>query len=186
MARRPAWYYNRQAARAEARETYQRTYQGPPETAAITQRGPTTEVFYRSMSLRDGTDALNFTVSVLNETLTQITATEAGLLTVLTAGEVSRGIRNSGVKPTRAHWYRGDPTPSRQTSAWGTRYTRSYAPGSHASIPFSRATAAFTPDDLRDAFTALFGPGGTKRTLLGAANGRAYLELEVANLGFNS
>lgn len=183
---RPSWYYERQAREAQARETFLQNYQGPPAGTQIQQRGPSTDVFYRSMALLDASDHLIFSTSVQTDTLTQVTATEAGLLTTLGSGQTANRLRNSGVKPSRAHWYRGDTTPTRQTSRWGTSYSRYYAAGSHRSIPFSVASGVFTPDDLRDRFTTLFGPGGTKRTLLGAANGRAYLELEVANVGFNT
>lgn len=186
MARRPAWHYRRQAQRAEARETFLANYEGPPVDAAVQQRGPASPVFYRSMALVGGAEHQAYTTNVDDDTLTQVTAAEAGLLETLPTGESANRLRGSGIKPTRAHWYRGDATPTRETSRWGTRWTRYYTAGSHRSIPFSRPSGLFTPDDLRDQFTLLFGPTGTKRALLGASNGRAYLELEIANLGFNS
>lgn len=186
MGRRPAWHYRRQAQRAEARETFLANYEGPPVDAAVQQRGPTTPVFYRSMTLVGGAEHTAFTTSVDNDTLTQVTAAEAGLLETLPAGETSNRLRGSGVKPTRVHWYRGEATPNRETSRWGTRWTRYYTAGSHRSIPFSRPSGLFTPDDLRDQFVVLFGPTGTKRALLGATNGRAQITFEVANLGFTT
>lgn len=182
--RRPSWYYTRQAQEAQARETFLQNYAGPPANTIVEQRGASTDLFYRSLSLVSGTEHTEFIVQVPNTTLAQVTAAEAGLLTTTTGAPLK--IRGSGVKPSRAHWYQGDPTPRYETSRWNTSYIRYYSRGTHKSVPFSIATGLFDADALRDAFSGLFGPSGTKRALLGATNGRAYLELEVANLSFNS
>lgn len=179
-----SWYYARQAEQATAREAYYRN-RVPPESSAIESKGPSTDVFYRSLILLDGTDHLIFRTSVDNTTLGLLSAAEAGLLTTLGAGDVSQRMRGSGVKPTRVHWYRGATNPVRTRSAWNTSVARYYdtqGGRSHFSVPFSRATGVFNADDIADAFQALFGPGGSKRTLLGSANGRASITWERATI----
>lgn len=178
---RPEWYLRRQLAQAEARNTFFQNYQGPAETAAIQQRGATTSLYYRSLLLRDGVDPELFTVNVLDTTLASFPATDAGLLAAVPAGAVPQRVRGSGLQPTRAFWYRGDGTPTRRTSRWGTRYTAYHASGSHRSIPFSQGTGVFDGPDLVARFNTLFGPGGTRRALLGSG-GRAHLEFEEISI----
>lgn len=178
MARmRRAWYYQRQAREAQQREDFLENYQGPPEGTTIQSRGPSTAVFYRSLALRSGTDHLFFSTSVDNDSLAIVSATNAGLVTTLPANTTALPLRGSGIKPSRASWYRGDPNPTYVRSRWGTSYARNYQPGTHRSVPLSRATGAFDAADLVEAFNGLFGPGGTLRGNLGT-NGRANLELE--------
>lgn len=179
---KPAWYYEKQATQAQARADYFRN-RVPPETANIESRGASTDVYYRSLILTDGTDPLIFATQVPNTTLANLTAAQAGLLTTLPSGDVASRLRGSGVKPTKVHWYSGAANPTRRRTAWGTSVAKYYdeqAGRSHYSIPFSKATGAFTADDIRDAFLALFGPGGSKRSLLGTANGRASITWESA------
>lgn len=181
---KPTWYYERQAQQAEARENFYRN-RVPPEQTDIESRGAQTDVFYRSMLLLEGTDHLIFSTTVPTDTINQVTAAEAGLLTTLASGDVATRMKGSGVKPTRIHWYRGSTNPVRRRTAWNTSVARYYdtAGGrSHFSIPFSRATGNFGPDDLNDAFRAMFGSGGSKRNLLGTANGRAYIRWETATV----
>lgn len=187
--RKPAWYYERQAKEATARENYYKNYTPPAEDTTIESRGAQTEVYYRSLIQLDGTDHLIYLTQVPAATLNLLTAAEAGLKTTLASGETASRLRGSGVKPTRVHWYRGSTNPVRKSTAWGTKVARYYdtAGGrSHYSAPFSKATGNFNPDDLKDAFTALFGPGGTKRSLLGTANGRAYISWETVSVSANS
>jgi hypothetical protein len=186
---RPAWYYERQAREATARENYFKNRTPPTEDTAIESRGAQTEVYYRSLIMMDGTDHLIYTAQVPVSTLNLVTAAEAGLKTTLAAGETSSRLRGSGVKPTRVHWYRGSTNPVRRSTAWGTKVARYYDDGagqSHRSMPFSKATGVFNADDVKDAFNALFGPGGSKRNLLGTANGRAYLSWESASVSANT
>lgn len=182
---KPVWYYQRQARDAEARNNYFQNRTPPAEDATIESRGAQTEVYYRSLIQISGTDHLIYTTQVPTATLNLVTAAEAGLKTTLGSGETSSRLKGSGVRPTRVKWYRGSTNPVRRTTPWGTRVARYYDDGggrSHYSVPFSRATGVFNADDLKDAFTALFGPGGTKRNLLGSANGRAYIEWERATV----
>jgi hypothetical protein len=186
---KPAWYYERQARDASARENYFKNRTPPAEDTTIESRGAQTEVYYRSLIQLSGTDHLIYTTQVPAATLNLVTAAEAGLKTTLAAGETSSRLKGSGVRPTRVKWYRGATTPVRKTTAWGTKSARYYddqAGRSHYSIPFSRATGVFGADDLKDAFVALFGPGGSKRNLLGAANGRAYIDWERATISAQS
>lgn len=93
------------------------------------------------------------------------------------------------MKPTRVHWYQGDATPVRVKTDWNTSWTRYYnstGDRSHYSMPFSLATGLITVDEIQEKFNELFGPTGTKRSLLGASNGRAYLTFERAPVSFNS
>ena len=178
---KPVWYYQRQARDAEARNNYFQNRTPPAEDATIQSRGAQTELFYRSLIQRSGTEHLIYSIQVPTQTLGQLTAAEAGLKATLEEDEVALRLRGSGVRPTRIKWYRGSTTPVRRTTPWGTRVARYYDTAgqrSHFSIPFSRVTGVFDGDDLRDAFDNLFGPGGSKRGLLGQANGRAYIEWE--------
>lgn len=186
---RPAWYYERQAREATARENFFKNRVPPTEDTTIQSRGAQTEVYYRSLIMLDGTDHLIYVTQVPAATLNLVTAAEAGLKTTLASGETASRLRGSGVKPTRLHWYRGSTNPVRRSTAWGTKVARYYddAGGrSHYSTPFSRATGVFNADDVKDAFTALFGPGGSKRNLLGTQNGRAYISWETATVSANT
>lgn len=139
------------------------------------------DVYYRSMIQVGDTDHLIYATSVPSATLQLVSAAEAGLLTTLGVGETAARLRGSGVKPTKIHWYRGRATPIRRRTAWNTSVSVYYddtSGRSHYSMPFSKTTGLFTADDVKDAFNAMFGPGGTKRSLLGAANGRAHIEWE--------
>lgn len=179
---KPSWYYQRQAEQAQARENFFRN-RVPPESTTIESKGPQTTVFYRSLLLLNGTDHLIYRTSVDNTTLGLVTAAEAGLLTTLGTGDVAAPMKGSGVRPTRIQWYRGSTTPTRRRTDWGTSVARYYdttGGRSHFSVPFSRATGVFNADDLIDQFNALFGPSGSKRTLLGGANGRAAIKWERA------
>lgn len=185
-----AWYYQRQAQQAEARENYFKNRVPPEEDQTIETRGAMTDVFYRSLILIEGTDHLTFRTSVPNTTLNVLPATDAGLLTTLTDTSTAQRMRGSGLHPTKIHWYKGATTPTRKRTAWNTSVARYYdqAGGgqSHFSIPFSKATGVFNADDLKDQFNALFGPGGSRRGLLGSANGRAYIEWEKATVSAQS
>lgn len=186
---RPAWYYTRQAQQATARQTYLTNRQPPAEGTTIDERGASTDLFYRSLNMREGTDHLTYKVSVLNTTLSLMSATDSGLVTNLPANTIALNMRGSGVKPTRLHWYKGATTPTRKRSPWGTSWVKYYdeAGGrSHYSVPFSRATGVFDGGDLQGQFEALFGPGGSKRGLLGTKNGRAYFEFEQVRPSFQS
>ena len=176
-----AWYYERQAQQATARDNYYRD-RVPPESSDIESRGASTDLYYRSLIQIEGTDHVIYTVSVPNTTLAKVTASEAGLMTALGTDDVALRLRGSGMKPTKLHWYKGATTATRRRTAWNTSVARYYdteSGRSHYSIPFSRATGVFNADDLKDAFVALVGPSGSKKTtLLGAVNGRAYIEWE--------
>ena len=179
---KPAWYYEKKAQEAEARANYYRTRTPPATGTTINSRGASTTLYYRSLLLKAGAEPLIFAVNVDNDTLANVSAAEAGLKTTLGAGEVSLRLRGSGVKPTRIHWMRGDATPTVQRTAWNTKWVKYYqaGAGSHRSVPVSEATGAITPDDIQQRFDELFGPTGSKRGLLGTANGRAYIEFERA------
>lgn len=184
--RRPAYRLQRELNEANARENFIENYTGPAQGTTVQSRGPTTELYYRSLAQSVGTERVIYKINVDNDTLTQVPAVDAGLLTTLTSTQVAQRLRGSGVKPSRMHWYRGDPSPIYVNSRYGTSYPRTYVPGSNRSIPFSVATGAFSADDLSDQFQILFGNGGTRRALLGASNGRAYVELERAPISANS
>ncbi len=189
MARmRPVYYYQRQADNAQARADYYRTRQPPPEGQAVTSRGPSTTLYYRSLILKSGTDHRFYTVNVLNDNLQRLPAADAGLLAALPAGESSSPIRNSGVRPSRIHWYSGSAAAVVRRTAWNTAWTQYYDAGqrSHYSVPFCIATGAFSADDLVAQFDLLFGAAGSRRALLGAQNGRAYVQFEKANISSNS
>jgi hypothetical protein len=185
---RPAWYYERQAQEAEARAAYYRNRVPPAGDTTIQSRGASTDLFYRSLIQLDGTDHLVYKVSVPNATLTLLPAADAGLATTAGSSTALR-LRGSGLKPTKIHWYRGRATAIRRRTAWNTSvavYYDDQGGRSHYSTPFSQATGIFNPDDLKDKFEALFGPSGTRRNLLGAVNGRAYIEWERVTVSAQS
>lgn len=179
-----AWYYERQAREAKARETYFANRE-VPESATITPRGASQTLYYRSLLQLQGTEHLIYSVQVPTATLALLSASDAGLKNTLATTEIALRLRGSGVRPTRLHWYRGSANPVRRRTAWGTsvaRYYDSTGGRSHYSIPFSRATGNFGPDDLTEAFNGLFGASGSKRALLGEQNGRAYISWERATV----
>ncbi|MBD2002122.1 MULTISPECIES: hypothetical protein, partial [Cyanophyceae] len=98
------------------------------------------------------------------------------------AAKVSFNLRGSGIKPSKASWYRGAGTPVAKVTAWNTRYIQ-YAEAdtdakiTHRSIPLCIKTGEFDAGDIANAFSSIF-DGTNKTTLLGAANGRAQFTLE--------
>lgn len=178
---KPAWYYQRQATISEARATYFAN-KTPTAPGPIQERGAATDLYYRSLTLTDGTNPLIFRVSVLNDTLALMTAADLGLVETLGAGEIALRLRGSGIKPTKIHWYEGAATPVRTNTPWGSSVSRYYdnAGKSHFSAPFSERVGVFTAAALRENFETLFGVGGLKRNLLGLKHGRAWMELEQA------
>lgn len=184
MARqRPSWYYSRQAADAQRREDYFRNRTPPTEDRNIESRGASTDLYYRSLIQIEGTEHLIYATAVRNSTLAIVTAAQAGLMTALPADAVANRLRNSGLKPTKIHWYRGRTDPIVRTTEWQTSVSIYHAEGSHRSMPFSRATGNFDANDLKQAFEALFGAGGTVRTTaLGTVNGRAHITWETVSV----
>lgn len=131
------------------------------------KRPPETILFYRSVFY----NSIFYEVSVNSETLELIGgATALGLLAALPDGSTALPIRGSGIRPSMLKWYYGDATPQVITTAWGSRYIKNYdARGgqAHRSCPISIASGAFNLDNLVAKFNGLFGPGGSKLTLLG-------------------
>lgn len=186
MAIRSSSYYERQAEEAKKRETFLRTRPPRPAGTTVSQRGATTEGLYRSMLIKQGTNPAIFSVDVLTLSLTAVGGLDdCGLLSAMptaaagaTAQNTPLRVRGSGMKPTRVHWYKGN-TPTVQTSRWGTNWTKYYAPKSHQSVPISDAVgASVTVSDVQARFDLIFKDPGRKVELLGAKNGRAYLEFE--------
>lgn len=182
MAMKQPWYYQRQANIAEARNAYFAN-KGPSTPGPIQERGASTGLYYRSLTLTDGTNPLIFSVQVPNDILALTPAAILGLKETLGVGEVALRIRGSGVKPSKIHWYEGTATPVRTNTPWGSSVSRYYdntGGRSHYSAPFSETTGTFTASALREDFEGMFGVGGTHRNLLGLKHGRAWLELEQA------
>ena len=186
MVIRSSSYYERQAEEAKKRETYMRTRPPRPETTVVKQRGATTEAFYRSMLIKQGSDPAIFSVDVLASSLAAVGGPSAcGLLEAMpaaTAGSTAQNtplrVRGSGMKPSRAHWYKGMATPTVKQSRWGTNWTKYYDNDSHQSVPMSDLTgSSISPAKVQSVFDAIF-KGATKTQLLGTKNGRAYLEFE--------
>lgn len=184
---KPAWYYERQAAEAERRADYFRT-KTPSTSTTVRSRGAATGFYYRSLTKKVGTDHIKFAVNVIDSTIALVTADEAGLLTAgeynaLTgAAKVSFNLRGSGVKPSKATWYKGATTPVAKVTAWNTRYIQ-YAEAdtdtkiTHRSIPLCVKTAEFDAGGVAAVFKNIF-EGSKKPTLLGTENGRAQFTLE--------
>jgi hypothetical protein len=180
---RPAWYYERQAQEAQRRADYFRNRTPPTEDRNIESRGAMTDVYYRSLIQIEGTDHLVYETSVRTSTLSIVSAAQAGLLTTLGTGVTANRLRNSGLKPTKIHWYKGRANPIVRPTAWQTNVAIYHEDGTHRSMPFSRATGNFDANDLKVAFEGLFGAGGSVRaTALGSANGRAYITWEQVSV----
>lgn len=184
---KPAWYYQKQAQEAQARANYYLNRQ-PPADATVTPRGASSNAYYRSLNLALGTEPLIIKVSVLQSTLNLVSAADAGLKTTLASTESAIGRRLIRLSPSRIYWYEGDATPGVERTAYGTKYIRYYkkVENSHRSIPVSKASGAVISDDIQDRFNSLFGPGGSKLSLLGTANGRAWLEMEKVSVTADS
>lgn len=182
---KPAWFYERQAQEAQAREDYYRNNPPTAPTGAVVQRGATTTLYYRSLTQSDGVNPLIYKVNVLDDLLAEVTAAELGLNTTLGVDEIGLRLRGSGVKPTKLHYYQGAATPTRTNTPWGTSNIK-YYDGPIRSAPFSQASGTFSAQDLRTRFDALFGGGGSKLALLGARNGRAWIEFETAPVSYVS
>lgn len=194
---KPAWYYDRQAKEAAARETY---FRNKPRTTraagtAIAQKDTVTR-FYRSLFLLDGTEHRQFRVDVDSSALTKIGGeTIAGLTAVGEAGKLILSVREN-LKPTRATWYSGKASPTVAVTAWGSVWTKYYdttGTGADArssySMPLSSVAATFDSKDIITKFNGIFqaaaGTGGNT-TLLGAKNGRASLSLEKVSTATNT
>lgn len=178
---RPAWYYERQAREANARQQFLANREPPEPGGTIESRGASTDVFYRSLLIRDGLESRVYKTQARAEALTIVSAAQAGLLTAAPTNVTPQPVRGSGLRPTRIHWYRGAATATRERSPWNTSWNKYYQEGTHASLPFSRASGAFDAADLVEAFNGLFGASGTVRAqALGAQNGRAHITFERA------
>lgn len=187
MGRKPAWYLERQLQEAQARENYYKNYV-PPESGAVQQRDKTT-AYYRSLNIKAGTEHIAFKIEVGTTSLTAIGGVAAcGLLANPEADTAPLPARNN-VKPSRITWYAGKATPTVGRTEWNTRKVTYYdkvGDQSHFSVPVSKATGAFTSQDLISTFNGLFGASGSKRSLLGAKNGRAWIDLEEFTISSGS
>jgi hypothetical protein len=187
MAIRSSSYYERQAEEAKKRETYMRNRPPRPVGATVTQKGGTTTTFYRSMLIKQGSSPAIFSVDVLTTSLDAVGgATACGLLATMPTDAGTQNtplrVRGSGMKPSRAHWYKGVASPSVRQSKWGTNWTKYYDNNSHQSVPLSDATGTVVAiADVQTVFNSIFS-GATKTQLLGTKNGRAYLEFERVSL----
>jgi hypothetical protein len=184
---RPAWYYQRQAQEAQARENYYTNRQYQANQGAVRQRPETVTRFYRSMTQFDGSEHKVFQVT-LSQPSHEAAGGDSGLglLTTAPTGLTIQSLRGTRIKPSTVKWYRGTGTPTRKTTAWNTQYIKYYSdsdgPGgsqSHYQAPISKATGSFNAQDIQSAFRAMFeGSAGEGR--LGTENGSARLELERA------
>lgn len=166
---------------AREAEIARRRSEGRPAGTVVNRRGPSTQLFYRSLFRKlSATEHAAYSIRVPDDTLAAVGGnTAVGLLATLPATEQSMGSVRREILPTRAFFYRGDVTPTVQRSDWGSNWTRNYAVGSHQSVPLSVATGTYDAADIRTLFGALFGPGGTAAAQLGDSNGRAYLRMET-------
>jgi hypothetical protein len=184
---KPAWYYQKQAQEAAARATYFQN-RVPREDTTVQSRGAQGQAYYQSLNLKLGTNPVIIKVSILQSTLALVSASDAGLKTTLATTESAISRRLIRLKPSKISWYQGDSTPTAQRTEWNTRWLKYYAAGrnTHRSIPVSDTGASFDAQDIQSRFDLLFGPNGSKRGLLGAANGRAWLEMEKVSVTADS
>lgn len=92
---KPAWYYERQKEEAEKREAYYRNRQAPPTGTTVKSRGASTDLFYRSLTQRLEAEPIIYRVGVTNDTLSRLTAAEAGLKNTLADGEIALRLRGT-------------------------------------------------------------------------------------------
>jgi hypothetical protein len=185
---RPAWEYEKLAGERKRREDYLKNK--PRSTNAVVQGRKEVSRFYRSALLKDGTNHELYKIRVDEAALTLLGAGRTpslGLLTTVPDGEIAMRLRGSGLTPSRLHWYKGTATPAATTTPWGTRVLRYYdkqGSRSHYSAPVSKATGAFTLADVISAFNTI--TATDPATLLGAENGRAWLDLETVAIAISS
>lgn len=191
-----AAYYKRQAAEAEARDTYFRTK--PVSTRAdgspVSQKN-LSQLFYRSLFIREGTDHVQFRVDVDTVALGMVSLAATGLTNVGTAGKFILPVRNL-LLPTRGSWYKGTATPTIEVTLWQSRYAKYHdttgagtEQRSHYSVPISSVGATFEVSDIINKFNTIFqgtGTAGGNVTLLGAKNGRAELRIEQVTQAFST
>lgn len=194
--RKPAWLQEREFKRATDKENYYKS-RTPTQSTTVKDRKQVT-LLYRSLFMKIGAEPLIYTVRPSEASVTGAmgigSAAAAGLLTTMPVAPggqtVPLSIRGSGVTPSKASWYKGAAIPVGDTTPWSSRWIRYYdkpATGqSHFSVPFSKASGAVNSAELQAAFTALFGPSGSKKDLLGNENGRAWLTLEQAPLSYST
>lgn len=185
---KPAWEYERLAAERKRREDYLKNK--PRSTNTAVQGRDEVTRYYRSALLKDGTNHELYKIRVDNAALTLLGAGRTpalGLLTAVPEGEIAMRLRGSGLKPSRISWYKGAASPVASTTPWGTRVSRYYdrqGNRSHYSAPISKGTGAFTLADVVTAFNTIVANDTT--TLLGAENGRAWLDLETVAIAVSS
>jgi hypothetical protein len=203
---KPAYYYERKATEAKARENYYRTRAPRPRAGTtVTQKNLETFV-YRSLFLKfttgandaTGTDHIPFKVSVGQGSLGKLgggvaAAAKVGLLTTGSPGalgELARPIRGSHIHPSMIRWSHGTATPVLRTTQYNTTWVQYYdnAAGeaqSNFSVPISKATGDFFPQDIVTTFKTIFSDAA-KAGLIGAKNGRAELDLEYSGSFFST
>ncbi len=203
---KPAYYYERKAAEAKARENYYRTRAPRPRAGGTVVQKDLETYIYRSLFLKfttgagdaTGTDHIPFRVSVGKGSLGKLgggtaAAAKVGLLTTGAPGalgELARPIRGTHIHPSKIVWSTGTATPTPETTPYGTTWIKYYANAegaaqSNFSAPISKATGDFFPQDLVASYKAIFSDAA-KVGLLGAKNGHAELELEYVGSFFST
>jgi hypothetical protein len=191
---RRSWLLQRELDEATARETYFRNRTYTPR--AYQERAPRTPAYYRSVNLKSGTDHLFFDVSGATAGFALFGGTAAsgllalGLLDALPANTASQRLRGSGMTPSKVKFFRGVATPTRETTAWNTRYTKYYATAaagsqSHYSLPISEPTGTFDTADVVARFQLLFDTPTDRNAVLNT-NGAAQLVLEKVSYGVSN
>lgn len=178
--REPAWMIERRLNRARDREEYLKN--NPPQPSGTIEQMNFATKYYRSLFLKsDATTHRWFTVETDTVAFAKIGDVLLGVLDDLPDGEQPAMSARGIVLPTRAFWYKGTATPDHGTSPWGSKWAKYYAEDggrSHYSAPLSKATGAFTFNDIVTSFNAIFADDTRKGELLGAKNGRAWLRPE--------
>lgn len=185
---KPAWYYEKQATEAKAREEFYRNRK-PTDSTTVKKRSRRS-MFYRSLFLKNGAEASYLKVSVSEAALTLLTEESSGLLAELPDKKFAYPIRGTGIKPTMISWYKGAATATAKKTTWGSRWIQYYdktGDQSHYSLPFSLKTGDVTASALQAGFDGLFNSkDGSKKNLLGDDNGRAWMDLESVPLSHDS
>lgn len=179
---RPAWYYQRQAEYATARETYYRTRQPNSNTNVIAR--PTTKLGYRCLLLRVGTNVPIIKLPTSDRAITFFQASRLNLLETIPDAAENRVIpKPYGFRPSMVSAMRGTGTPRAVRAFNGTgrrmvRYTPAGIDGSteqaYYSAPIADDTEVPTVTGLQQAFSTL---ANALRSTLGDY-GRIGLELE--------
>ncbi len=160
---RPAWYYQRQAEYATARETYYRNRQPNASTTVVAR--PTTKLTYKCLLLRVGTSVPLVKLPCSDKAITFFQASRLNLIETVAEADVGRVIpKPYGFSPSKVSAMKGTGSPRavRAFNGTGRRMVR-YTPAgidntteqAYYSAPIADDNATPTVAGVRAAFKTL-------------------------------